>query len=79
MNDTLTSLIIREVTILSKSFGQLSRNCWELSRVLLRSLEEYDKMTINKGESGAEPNGGADPHPPQGSLFDDPRTDAEML
>ncbi len=77
MNDTLTSLLVREVTILSKSFGQLSRNCWELSRVLLQSLEEYDKMTINKGESGTEPCD-VKPLPPQGSFFDDPRTDGEM-
>ncbi len=51
---TTHSLLIREVTILAKSFGQLQRNCWELSRVLLRALEEYDKMTLNKGESGGD-------------------------
>ena len=50
----LTSLLVRELAIASKNFGQLGRTCWELSRVLLQADEYYDKMTINKGESGAE-------------------------
>ena len=52
--EPFTSLVQRELVILSKNFGQLGRTCWELSRVLLRAREEYDKMAINKGESGAE-------------------------
>ncbi len=70
----LTSLLVRELAIASKNFGQLSRTCWELSRVLLRSLPEYDKMTINKGESGTE-RSGVDPLPSdpfQTPLFEDP-------
>ncbi len=69
MDPTLTSLLVRELTILSKSFGQMSRNTWELSRVLLRVLPEYDKTSINKGVSGEEPTVTT---LPEGSPSDDP-------
>ena len=65
INEPLTSLLQRELTVLSKNFGGLGRTCWELSRLLLRARDEYDKMTINKGESGAEDMSGAGPLPPQ--------------
>jgi hypothetical protein len=54
MIEPITSLLQRELTVLSKNFGQLGRTSWELSRLLLRARSECDKMAINKGESGAE-------------------------
>ncbi len=54
MIEPLTSLIQRELTILSKNFGLLGRTSWELSRLLLRARDEYDMTSVNKGRSGAE-------------------------
>jgi hypothetical protein len=56
-DETLTSLLLREVTIAASGAGKLSRALWEVSRVLrehLRVDAKYDKMAINKGRSGAE-------------------------
>ena len=61
MLEPLTSLFQRELTILSKNFGQCGRTCWELSRLLLRAREEYDKDGFYKGESGAEAGGQSGP------------------
>ncbi len=54
MLEPITSLIQREMTILSKNFGHLGRTSWELSRLLLRAREEYGKMALTQGELGAE-------------------------
>ena len=70
--EPLTSLLQRELTILSKNFGQLGGTCYALSRLLLRAREEYGMMAINKGKSGAESDG-ADPLPEDpfsGDLFE---------
>ena len=72
MNEPLTSLIQRELAILSKNFGGLQRTCWELSRLLLRAREEYDMTSVNKGKSGAKSDG-AGPLPESGSAPDEPR------
>ncbi len=53
MTEPLTSLIQRELTILSKNFGQLGRTSWELSRLLLRVRNEYAIDGNYEGESGA--------------------------
>ena len=54
--EPITSLLIRELTILAANFGRSVRCCDEMARVLrnLRADGNYDKMTINKGRSGAE-------------------------
>ena len=59
MLEPLTSILLREVTILAKKFGDSSRCCWEIRRALLQHRGECDKMAINKGESGAESDGAA--------------------
>ena len=64
--EPFTSLLQRELTILSKNFGQASRTIYELSRVLLRAREEHAMTSVNKGESGAE-SGDADPLPESAS------------
>ncbi len=46
----LTSLLQREVTILSRDFGHASRACWEISRALLRYREKDGMMAINEEE-----------------------------
>ena len=66
VTEPLTSLLQRELTILARDFGRTSSTVYELSRVLLRAREECDKMTINKGESGAE-TVDADPLPESAS------------
>ena len=73
MNEPITSLLQREVTILAKNFGQLERTCWELSRLLLRARDEYDMTSVNKGESGTESADGVDPLPESASVPDEPR------
>ncbi len=52
--EPVTSLLQRELTILSKNFGQLQRTCWELGRLLLRARTEYGMTSVNKGKSGTE-------------------------
>ncbi len=52
--DRLTSLFVRELTILSKDYGRLGRSCWELSRVLLHGLDAYAKDDSQQGEVGDE-------------------------
>ena len=54
--EPFTSLLLRELTILARDFGRVSRGFDEMARALrtLRANGEYDKMTINKGRSGAE-------------------------
>ncbi len=54
MPEPIQSLLVRELTILAKNFGQASSTLWELSRVLrdaqkLRDLEECDKDGTHKG------------------------------
>ena len=78
MMEPVTSLLQRELTILSNEFGKISRTIWELSRVLLRLREESATMALNKGESGDEsvlesasqtPSGAAPPDPFQLDLW----------
>ncbi len=57
MTDQLTSLLARELTILSKNFGELGRTCWQLGRVLLRDDLGYATDGSHKGQSGAEAGG----------------------
>jgi len=55
--EPLTSLLIRECAIAAQAAGKLSGALWQISRVLREHLQpdvEYDRMTINKGRSGAE-------------------------
>ena len=72
MNEPITSLLQRELTIFSKNFGGLQRTCWELSRLLLRARDEYDMTSVNKGKSGTESTDGVDPLPESGSASDEP-------
>ncbi len=67
--DRITSLLVRELVIISRDFGRLSGGCWELSRVLLRNLSNYDTLSVNKGESGAESDGA---NPPSDAVSEDP-------
>ena len=66
MDEPITSLLQREVTILSKNFGQLRQTCWEISRLLLRLREEYAKDDSQQGDVGGgilSANPQADPLP----------------
>ncbi len=54
MIEPLHSLLVRELTILSKNFGQASTTLWEISRALrneqkLRDDSECDKDGTHKG------------------------------
>ena len=71
-SEPFQSLLAREVTILSKNFGQLQRTCWELGRVLLRERDSYDKMAINKGKSGAKQYSEPHSYPNPGFVPDEP-------
>jgi len=53
--EPITSLLQRELVILSKNFGHLGRTSWELSRLLLRAREELGTYVPTKGESGTDP------------------------
>jgi len=72
VSEPLDSLFQRELTILSKNFGQLGRTSWELCRLLLRAREENGTMARNKGKSGAESKDAADPLPSSDSGPDEP-------
>ncbi len=55
--EPLTSLMIRELSILARDFGRASRGFTEMARALREHLRpdlESDKMAINTGRSGAE-------------------------
>ncbi len=67
--EPLTSLLIRELRIMSAKFGQVSRCADEMARALrlhLQSDVNNARMAPNKGQSGAE-------------AADDPQSDAPLL
>jgi len=66
MPEPLTSILIRELTILGRDFGRASRGCWEISRALRQALQPdvtYARMAPNKGQSGAEKSAVSDSAP----------------
>ncbi len=66
MIEPFPSLLQRELAILSRDYGRVSRSCWEMSRVLLRLRNDSATLAgMEEDVSGkSPPSKAADPDQP---------------
>ncbi len=70
--EPISSLLVRELTILSKNFGQLSTSLWELSRVLLQVDVVYAKEANTYKDGKAAAPGSTPPESSSADPFSSP-------